>query len=54
MTISDLGSLGELLVSLAAFVTLVYLAIQVRQGSRMARWTAAQANRNQRVTSFIT
>ena len=53
MTISDLGSLGEFLGAIAVFVTLVYLTIQVRQAGRAARLTAAQANRNQRLNSFL-
>ena len=52
MTISELGSLGEFFGSVAVFVTLVYLAVQVRQASRMARLTASQANRSQRVMLF--
>ena len=34
MTISELGSLGELIGSIAVLVTLIYLAVQVRQNTR--------------------
>ena len=33
MTIDELGSLGELVVSIAVILTLIYLASQVRQGN---------------------
>ena len=33
MTIQDLGSLGELIAALATVVTLVYLALQIRQNT---------------------
>jgi len=34
MTISELGSIGELIGSIAVLVTLIYLAVQVRQNTR--------------------
>ena len=34
MTIMELGALGELLGAIAVFVTLIYLAVQVRQNTR--------------------
>ena len=37
MTISELGSLGELIASIAVLVTLVYLSIQIRQANAHAR-----------------
>ena len=37
MTISEFGSLGEFLGSIAVLITLVYLAIQLRQSARSAR-----------------
>ena len=37
MSISDLGSLGEFLASIAVFVTLVYLAVQMHRNTRIAR-----------------
>ena len=36
MTISELGSLGELISSVAVLVTLVYLAVQLRQANNLA------------------
>ena len=35
MTIQDLGSIGELIAAVATLATLVYLAVQIRQNSRM-------------------
>ncbi len=34
MTISELGSLGELLAAIATLLTLIYLALQIRQTTR--------------------
>lgn len=51
MTISELGAIGEFLGSVLTVVTLVYLAIQVRQNTRHTRaqmghdgWIAVSAN----------
>ena len=38
MTVFELGALGEFIGSLAVLVTLVYLAIQVRQSNKMAKF----------------
>ena len=37
MTIQDLGSLGEFIAAIATLGTLVYLAVQIRQNTRMMR-----------------
>ncbi len=37
MTLEGLGNVGELIGGLAVIVSLVYLAIQVRQGARTTR-----------------
>jgi hypothetical protein len=37
MTIQDLGALGDLLSSLAVFVSLIYLAVQVRHNAEATR-----------------
>jgi hypothetical protein len=47
-----LGDLGEFLGALAVFATLLYLAIQVRDASRAAKFAAVEANRAQRIASF--
>lgn len=47
-----LGSLGEFLGAIAVFATLLYLAVQVREASRTAQFTAVQANRAQRISAF--
>jgi hypothetical protein len=48
-----LGNLGEFLRARAVFATLLYLAIQVRAANKAARFTAVEANRSQRISSFI-
>ena len=40
-----LGNFGEFIGSVAIFVTLIYLAIQIRQSARSATQAAVQANR---------
>ena len=42
MTIQDLGSIGEFVAALATLATLVYLALQIRQNTRIVRSTAFQ------------
>ena len=37
MTIAELGAIGELVSGVAVLATLVYLAIQVRQGNHVER-----------------
>ena len=37
MTISELGSLGELIAAIATLATLIYLAIQIRANTRVSR-----------------
>ena len=37
MTIEQLGSLGEFIASIATLVTLIYLAVQIRQNSEVVR-----------------
>ena len=34
MTLEDLGNIGEFVAAIAVVVSLVYLAFQIRQGSR--------------------
>ena len=48
-----LGNLGEFLGAFAVLATLLYLAIQVRDASRAAKFAAVQANRAQRIAGFI-
>jgi len=40
MTLQDLGSLGELISGIAVVISLIYLAIQIRQNTRSAWETA--------------
>ena len=42
MTIQDLGALGEFISSVVVLITLIYLAIQVRQGNLLAKSQARQ------------
>lgn len=43
MSIQDIGSIGELLAALATLGTLIYLAAQIRQNSKMMRANTKQA-----------
>ena len=40
MTISDLGSIGELIAAAATVATLLYLALQVRANTNTAKYNA--------------
>lgn len=42
MTLQDLGSIGEFVAAIATLVTLVYLALQIRQNTRSIRTSAYQ------------
>ena len=42
MTISELGSLGELLAAVATIATLIYLALQIRNNASVAKADAAR------------
>jgi len=43
MTLSDLGNLGGFISGIAVAITLIYLAIQIRQGSKIARASLRQS-----------
>ena len=43
MTIQDWGSVGELVGAIATVATLVYLAIQIRTNTRIAKTSALQS-----------
>lgn len=43
MTLSDLGNLGGFISGIAVAISLVYLAIQIRQGSKIARASLRQS-----------
>jgi len=47
MTIQELGSLGELISSIAVLITLLYLAVQIRQTRNATVASAMQANRTE-------
>ena len=40
MTIQDLGSIGEFVAAIATLITLVYLALQLRNNTRVSRYDA--------------
>lgn len=40
MTLQELGSLGEIIAALATIVTLIYLAVQIRQNTQSVRMSA--------------
>jgi hypothetical protein len=52
MTIAELGSLGELIGSIAVLVTLIYLAVQVRQNNISSRIQSNQAI-NKKTSDFL-
>lgn len=43
MTLSDLGNLGGFISGIAVAISLIYLAIQIRQGSKIARASLRQS-----------
>ncbi len=43
VTLQDLGSIGEFIAAIATLVTLVYLALQIRQNTRTVRTSTYQA-----------
>ena len=46
MTLENLGNLGEFIGGLAVIATLVYLAVQVRQNTKLLRRSAEQTSRS--------
>ena len=42
MSIQDLGSIGEFVAAIATILTLLYLALQIRQSTSVARSAATQ------------
>ncbi len=52
MTIAELGSLGELIGSIAVLATLIYLAVQVRQNNISTRIQSNHAI-NQKTSDFL-
>ena len=42
MTLQDIGSIGELIAAIATVITLIYLAVQIRQSTEVARNTQSQ------------
>ena len=47
MTIQELGSIGEFISSIAVLVTLIYLALQIRQNRQATVASTMQTNRTQ-------
>jgi len=43
VNLQDLGAVGELVGAVAVLVTVIYLAIQIRQNTEMMRHTATQS-----------
>jgi hypothetical protein len=46
VTLEDLGNLGDFIGGLAVIVTLFYLAVQIRQNTRMLRSAGEQTTRS--------
>ena len=42
MTLQNLGSIGEFVTAIATLVTLVYVAVQIRQNTKMVRGATYQ------------
>ena len=53
MTIADLGNLGEFVASIVVVLSLIYLAIQVRQNSRLLRASAIQSAASNTASGFV-
>ena len=53
MTLEQLGNVGEFVAAIATLITLVYLAIQIRQNSRTIR-VAAYTSDHERANSVMT
>ena len=54
MNIQDLGAIGELIGSLAVVVTLIYLAKQIRQNTKVSESLVRQHVAESRQTAFFT
>lgn len=57
MTIEELGAVGELLAAVATIVTLIYLALQLRQNTaalRLSQSRAIESNAQNSRTRFVT
>ena len=48
LSIQDLGSIGELIGAIATVATLAYLALQIRQSTKVAEMSAITARVDQR------
>jgi hypothetical protein len=55
MTVQELGSIGELIGAVAVFISLVYLAMQIRQNTRAVRISTYQAimDSSNRIGEFL-
>ena len=53
MTISELGSIGELIGAVATVATLLYLALQIRANTHSAKYNAIneKLKKNNKITS---
>jgi len=47
MSLQDLGSLGEFIGGIAVLVTLIYLAVQLRQGNQLNRSASTRTFMNE-------
>ena len=53
MTLADLGNIGEFVASIVVVVSLIYLATQVRQNSRLLRASAIQSAASNTANGFV-
>jgi hypothetical protein len=52
MSIQELGSLGELVAAIATVFTLVYLALQIRENTKIVRSEASRSIRSDGAATF--
>jgi len=53
MTLADLGNLGEFIASVVVVLSLIYLATQVRQNSKLLRASAIQSAASNTASGFV-
>ena len=53
MSWDAIGAIGEVVGAIAVVCTLIYLAIQIREADKTARFNAVQSNREQRIAMFL-
>jgi hypothetical protein len=52
LTIEDIGNVGELIAAIATVITLVYLALQIRQNTKSVQGSAIQSHVNLELVTY--